>query len=477
MSVSSSYVNKIIPALLAVPVAMLCGCALQTPPQGADLRRQAVPALEGKRAWANDAAAGNPADGWLATFDDAELQRLVREAIAHNGDLRLAAVRVQQAQALVTIQSSGLLPSAGVKGRAGNSETQILSIGASWEIDLWGRIRAQSRAAKSQYAATRDDYLWAQRVVAAATATAWFMLIQNAQLEVRLQQAVAIQDQLVQIAGQRVAIGIAPDSELLQAQNARRSQLDALKSAELARSQAAQALELLLGRYPAGEIGKILPGLDLTAMPAAPPAGLPADLLDRRPDLTAAGHQVAAAFDMRQSAEAARLPRVSISAAITGIRSDVFLLNQAGSPIRGLNGSFFAPIFTGGELKARADYYTAEQKAALIAYGNSALQALSEVEAGLQADSNYAERTTQLQDRVRESRVLVQREETRARIGASDTRSVLKDRQSLLAAEMDLINVRGGHLKRRIALLLALGGDWNWRGDAAEASGAVPEAQ
>jgi len=458
--------------MLAIPVALLCGCALQSPPQGADLQQQAVPVLEGKAAWTNDAAAGNPADGWLADFDDAELQRLVREAIAHNGDLRLAAVRVQQAQTLVTIQSSGLLPSAGVKGRAGNSETQILSIGASWEIDLWGRIRAQSRAAESQYAATRDDYLWAQRVVAAATAKAWFSLIRNVQLEDRLRQAVAIQDQLVQIAGQRVAIGIAPDSELLEAQNARRSQLDALKSAELARSQAAQALELLLGRYPAGEIGKIAAGVNLPAMPAQPQAGVPADLLDRRPDLAAASHKVAAAFDMKQSAQAARLPRISISAAITGISSDVFLLKQAGSPIKGLNGSFFAPIFTGGELKARADYYSDEQKAAMIAYSNSALQALSEVEAGLRADSNYAERTRQLQDRAGESRVLVQREEARARIGASDTRSVLKDRQSQLEAEMDLINVQGSHLDQRIALLLALGGDWNAKGDAANTPGA-----
>jgi len=473
--VSSSHIKKFLPALLAIPVAMLCGCALQTPPGGADLRQQAVPVLEGQAAWVNDAVAGNPADGWLATFDDAELQRLVREAIAHNNDLRLAAVRVQQAQLLVTINSSGLLPSAGLKGRAGNSETQILSLGASWEIDLWGRIRAQSRASESQYAATRDDYLWAQRVVAATTAKAWFTLIQNAQLEDRLRQAVAIQDQLVQITGQRVAIGIASDSELLEAQNARRLQVDALKTAELARSQAAQALELLLGRYPAGEIGKIVPGLDFPAMPAAPQAGLPADLLDRRPDLTAAAHQVAAAFDMKQSAEAARLPRISISAAITGISSDVFVLKQAGSPIQGLNGTLFAPIFTGGELKARADYYSAEQKAAMIAYGNSALQALSEVEAGLQAESSYAERTKQLQDRVGESRVLVQREEARASIGATDTRSVLKDRQSLLAAEMDLIKVRGSHLNQRIALLLALGGDWNQNGqngNAADASGA-----
>ena len=452
---SSFQLNKTL--LLAFPLVMLCGCALQTPPEGVDLRHQAVPALEEQATWANVATAGATANGWLATFDDAELQRLVREAIAHNGDLRLAAVRVQQAQALMAIQRSGLLPSAGVKGRAGNSETQILSIGASWEIDLWGRIRAQSRAAESQYSATADDRLWAQRIVAATTARAWFTLIQHAKLEDRLRQTAAIQEDLVRITGQRVAIGIAPETELLETRNALRAQRDAIAQARLARSQAAQALELLLGRYPAGEIE---PGAELPDMPPAPAAGLPANLVERRPDLTASAHRVAAAFDMRQSAEAARLPRISISAAITGIRSDVFLLNQAGSPIKGLNGSFFAPIFTGGELKAKADYYSAEENAALIAYGNTALQALGEVEAGLQAEASFAERTRQLRERLDESRVRVQREEARAGIGATDTRSLLKQRQAFVAAEIDLINVRTDHLNQRIALLLALGGDW-----------------
>ncbi|BDB26900.1 RND transporter [Cupriavidus sp. TA19] len=460
----SSSFNKTIPVLLALPLAMLFGCALQAPPDSASLRDQAVPALEGQRTWASSAEAGEPADDWLASFDDAELHRLAREAIAHNGDLRLAAVRVEQAQALVTMQSSGLLPSAGVKGRAGQSETQFLSIGASWEIDLWGRIRAQSRAAKSQYAATLDEYLWAQRVVAATTAKAWFTLIRSAKLEDRQRQAVAVEEQLVQISERRVAIGAAPDTEPVEAKNALRTQVDALRKAELARSQAAQALELMLGRYPAGEIGDSVAKLELPAMPVAPQAGLPADLLDRRPDLTAAAHRVAAAFDLRQSAEAARLPSISISAAITGIRSDVLLLNQAGTPIKGLNGAFFAPLFTGGELKARADYYSAEQKAAMIAYGNNALQALGEVDAGLRAESNLADRTRQLQDRVNESQLLVQREEARASIGASDPRGVLRVRQKLLAAEMDLINVRGDHLNQRIALLLALGGDWSSKG-------------
>ncbi|MCY1230476.1 Outer membrane protein OprM [compost metagenome] len=460
----SSSLNKTIPVLLALPLALLFGCALQAPPGSASLRDQAVPALAGQRTWANSAEAGEPADGWLASFDDAELQRLAREAIAHNGDLRLAAMRVEQAQALVTMQSSGLLPSAGVKGRAGHSETQFLSIGASWEVDLWGRIRAQSRAAKSQYAATVDEYLWAQRAVAATTAKAWFTLIRSAKLEDRQRQAVAVQEQLVQISERRVAIGAAPDTEPVEAKNALRTQVDALRKAELARSQAAQALELMLGRYPAGEIGDSVAKLELPAMPAAPQAGLPADLLDRRPDLTAAAHRVAAAFDLRQSAEAARLPGISISAAITGIRSDVLLLNQAGTPIKGLNGAIFAPLFTGGELKARAEYYSAEQKAAMIAYGNNALQALGEVDAGLRAESNLADRARQLQDRMNESQLLVQREEARASIGASDPRGVLKARQALLAAEMDLINVRGDHLNQRIALLLALGGDWSRKG-------------
>lgn len=460
--------KKTLPLLLAIQIGLLNGCALDKPPTASELVSHAIPAAKDHPQWVNGAAQGDPTDGWLASFNDAELTRLVREAMTHNGDLALAAIRVQQAEAMVTEASSGLLPSAGAKGRVGEAESQILSVGASWELDLWGRIRAQSRAAKSQHAASEADYVWAQRVVAAATAKAWFALIKCTQLENTRQQIVDAQVELVKIEDRRVAIGAAPQTEAQQARNTLRVDRDALVKATLARNSAAQAMELLLGRYPAGEI---LAEPDMPALPEAPPAGLPANLVERRPDMVAASQRVAAAFDQRQSAQAARLPSVSINVAMTGIRSNVLTIMDSSSPVKGVSASFLAPIFTGGKLKAQADYYTEAQKAAMVAYGNSALQALGEVEAGLQAETRYAARVAQLQARVDESQSLLIKAEARAKIGSTDERSVLNDRQALLQAQMDLVEVRGDQLAQRIDLLLALGGDWQHAGTAETSAG------
>ncbi|WP_233271963.1 TolC family protein [Paraburkholderia acidiphila] len=443
--------------MLAIPFGLLSACALDTPPKSSDLAAQAVPSLDSQRHWANSGVPGEPAGGWLASFNDAQLNRLVREAIDHNGDLAIAAIRVQQAEALATVLSSGLLPAAGARGRLGESESQIVSVGASWELDLWGRIRAQSRAAQSERAATQADYVWAQRIVAAATAKAWFSLVKCTQLESALKQIVEVQARLVEIEGHRVATGAAPQTELEEARNALRVNQDALIKATQARVRAAQALELLLGRYPAGEVGA---EPSLPALPPEPPAGLPANLVERRPDLIAASHRVAEAFDQRQSAQAARLPSVSLDVAITGIRSNVLSLMDSSSPVKGVSASFLAPIFTGGKLKAQADYYTEAQKAAIVAYDNSALEALSEVEAGLQSEASYRARVAELQARVEECHTLLVREEARVSIGSTDERGALKSRQTLLLSEADLVSARADQLNERVDLLLALGGDW-----------------
>lgn len=468
MIVSSLIRKKAYPIILAIYLGLLVGCTLETPPKASDLAAHSVPSLDSQRLWANRSTLGDPTDGWLASFNDARLNQLVREAISHNGDLAIAAIRVQQAEALATVQSSGLLPAAGARGRLGESESQIVSVGASWELDLWGRIRAQSRAAQSERAATQADYVWAQRVVAATTAKAWFSLIKCTQLERTLKEIVEVQAQLVEIEGHRVVTGAASQTELQEARNTLRMSQDALIKATQAKVRAAQALELLLGRYPAGEI-EAEPRMP--ALPAEPLAGLPANLVERRPDLIAASHRVAEAFDQRQSAQAARLPSVSIDVAITGIRSNVLSLMDSSSPVKGVSATFLAPIFTGGKLKAQADYYTEAQKAAIVAYDNSALDALNEVEAGLQAETSYKARIAELQARAEECRTLLVREEVRVSIGSADERGALKSRQTLLLSEADLVSARGDQLNARIGLLLALGGDWREAGEASAQTG------
>ncbi|HSC81040.1 MAG TPA: TolC family protein [Chitinolyticbacter sp.] len=442
---------------LALLLANLAGCALQHAPDTEALRNEQLQMLPRDLAWRNTAQDGIVAEDWLAQFHDATLQALAAEAVANNRDLRLAAARVEETRAQMAINGGELYPSVGVRGLGGNSETQVLSLAASWELDLWGRVRSQARAAESQHAASQADYLWAREVVVATTARAWFALLQYRQLVEQQQALVAAQQHLLGIARQRITTGIAPATEEQENQIALRQRQDELRQLQLAERQAAQTLEILLGRYPAGELAA---AGQLPALPPMPPAGLPAELLERRPDLIAAERRVAAAFDLKQSAQAARLPRISIGAAVTWVDSDLFLLNSAESPVKGLSGSFLAPLFTGGQLQGQVDFYDARQKQAAIAYGTQALAALKEVEGSLLAEAAFRDRATLLDARLAEQQTLLRREEVRVKVGSRDPRSVLNRQQSLAMTRMEQLQLQTARLNQRITLLLALGGSW-----------------
>ncbi|WP_043648248.1 efflux transporter outer membrane subunit [Chitinilyticum litopenaei] len=452
-----------LPALLLLA---LSGCALQPVPTSGELREQQLPVLAERGNWSAQAIAGDPQRGWLADFNDPQLLALVQEAVGNNRDLLRAAARIEQARAMVAVNGGELYPAIGLKGVGGKSDTQILQLAASWEVDLWGRVRAQARAADAQLAATQADFAWAEQLVASTTARYWFGLLQYAQLETRLQGIIAAQEKLLALTRQRVATGISPASDIQDVNSALLQQRDQLRQLQLARTQLQQEFEVLLGRYPAASLAA---DRSLPALPAAPAAGLPASLLERRPDLIAAERRVAAAFDLQQSAQAARLPRIALTAAITDIQSDVFLLNAAETPLKGLSGSFLAPLFTGGQLKGQADYYTAVQKEAAIAYGSQALNALKEVEAGLQGEAALAERARLLEARLAEQHEALRREQVRVKVGSRDPRSVLAREQAVLAAESELLQLRTAQLNQRITLLLALGG--GWQGMAATPAG------
>ena len=134
------YIVK--PGAVLISISLLSACALKSPPETLALREQQVPALIGHDFWVApvpESQVGN--SDWIAQFNDPELTALVIEAIANNRDLLAAAARVEQAGAVAKMNGSSLYPSLGLQGLLGQTDTQIISLGASWEIDFWGRIR------------------------------------------------------------------------------------------------------------------------------------------------------------------------------------------------------------------------------------------------------------------------------------------------------------------------------------------------
>src|SRR5262245_42573742 len=168
--------------LVACLLGAAAGCALKAPPANEDVRREALPNLAVPGQWAaKGGAPGSVAGGWLATFNDARLDALVREAIANNPDLRVAAARVEQAAGYARLAGAVIYPQVNIMARGGgkmsgdSSGLEGAGIFASWELDLWGRVRSERESARLQYDSAALDSEYARQSIAALVAKSWFL--------------------------------------------------------------------------------------------------------------------------------------------------------------------------------------------------------------------------------------------------------------------------------------------------------------
>jgi outer membrane protein TolC len=199
---------------------------------------------------------------------------------------------------------------------------------------------------------------------------------------------------------------------------------------------------------------------------------MPSDLLERRPDVVAAERRVSAAFYRVEEAKAARLPQISLTASITSVSSDLFLLKNHSNPVWSLGASLLAPLFTGGALEAQVEIRTAEQKVAVAEYGRIGARAFNEVENALSSEFTLDARSAVLRQAIVENeRALVLANE-RYRVGSGDLRSVQERQLALHAARTALLRVQVEQLVQRVNLHLALGGGFAAR--PAEAAGPRP---
>jgi NodT family efflux transporter outer membrane factor (OMF) lipoprotein len=455
------------PILRATALAVAClaaGCALTEPPSTEALRKEALPNLATPPAWtAADMPPGAVAPRWLAGFADPTLDALVDEAQRHNTDLAVAAARVEQAAASVRIAGATLLPSVGAFARGGTKLSGDLSglsgagLTVSWELDLWGRVRYLRRAAQNTFEATEADFAFARQSIAATTAKSWFLAAEATQQLAMARDSLDSAERLLSLADDRLRVGAGAELDVAIARTNAASFRDAVRGIETARQQAIRALETLLGRYPSASL----------AAPAAwgtlPPrgaAGVPSELLERRPDVVAAERRIAAAWDRVGEARAARLPRLSLVGGVSSISSDLFVLKDFDNPAVSLGANLVAPIFTGGALEGTQELRTAEQRAAVAAWAQTALRAFAEVENALSADASLADRESILRAAADESQRALTLQESRYRVGAGDLRSVSQQQIALYATRMQLLRVQAERRVQRVNLHLALGGDF-----------------
>jgi outer membrane protein TolC len=267
---------------------------------------------------------------------------------------------------------------------------------------------------------------------------------------------VASAGELTMLAQQRDRVGAGTDAEVAVARATAKQVEDTLQQIQLARGQALRALELLVGRYPAAEIAARAELLD---RPGPVTAGLPLQMLERRPDVIAAERRVAAAFNRIGEAKAARLPQLSLNASFGAFASDILELKEDfENPTGGIGARLLAPIYQGGKLTAQVEIRTLQQKEAIADYARVALRAIGEVEYALAANATLAARTGLLSDALNEQTLALQLTQTSLRVGRGDRRAVEQQRMAVSNARMALNSVRTDELAGRVNLYLALGG-------------------
>jgi NodT family efflux transporter outer membrane factor (OMF) lipoprotein len=454
--------HRLVPAAILLPV--VAGCALQAPPQADEILPQALPNLTVPAQWAEKGGAAEAvANGWLATFNDRRLEALVRDALLYNSDLRAAAARMEQAEGYVKLAGATLYPQVNLLARGGgamsgdSSGLEGVGVFVNWELDLWGRVRAGREAAQLDYVSAALDTEYATQSIAAMVAKSWFLAT-----EARLQKATAAEmllsaERLASLARDRLRVGKGDEYEVALAQANVQTYRDAVQQLDLAYRQSLRALETLIGRYPAAAIE--VPPL-LAAKPGPVPVGMPSELLERRPDVVAAERRIARAFYRTEEAKAARLPRISLTAAVTSVTSELFVLQDRDNPFWSAGASLMAPLFLGGALQSQVEIRTAEQKQAVAEYGRVGARAFGEVESALSSGFALDARASILAQAVTQNERALELANVRYRVGSGDLRAVQQQQIALYGARTSLLRVQSEQLVQRVKLYLALGGGW-----------------
>lgn len=449
--------------------AALCGCSLGTPPAGSGLVHQVMPAslapppaLWAAPRSASSAAPGQVTDGWLRAFAAPGLEELVWEALRYNVDLQIASARLEQAAGYARLAGAAVMPQVNIAARGsqggGDADGLVgLRVAASWELDLWGRVRYGRAAAEADYASATYDLRYARESLAALVVKSWFLAVEARQQRDLALEMIRASERLLALANDRARVGLGDDLEIAQAEASLASARDTDRKLDTAAQQAIRALELLIGRYPKAELE--VPA-QFIAMPGPVPIGLPSELMERRPDVAAAERRVAAAFDRVGEAKAARLPRLSLTANVSTVSSELFVLQNSDNPVYAVAGNLLAPIFDGGGLVIQVEIRTAEQKEALARYAQVCARAFGEVESALAEEFSAEARAAFLARAIAENERALAIAETRYRIGSADLRAVEQQKLAVAAARAQRLRVEAERRVQRVNVHLALGGNF-----------------
>jgi outer membrane protein, multidrug efflux system len=429
------------------------------------------PAAPVPASFAGDTAAAGPVAGelaWQEFFGDARMKALIGIALANNRDLRIAALNIAQARATVDLRRADLLPTVGAgvsasrQPRAGDGIDSLYSAGLSvtaYELDFFGRIRNVGDAAAARYLSTEEARKTAQISLVASVASTYLALRADEALLEVTRQTLVTREESLKLTKLKFDHGAASEIDFRQAESLYETARAALAQQTRQRALDENALVLLLGQ---GLPPELPPGLPLTdqRMVADLPAGLPSELLVRRPDVRAAEQQLVAAHADIGAARAAFFPRITLTGSVGSASTELSGLFRGGSLAWTVAPQALVAIFDAGRNRANLDVAKVGREIALAQYERAIQSAFREVADALAGRATLVEQLRAQQAQARAEEVRHRLADLRYRNGAASYLDVLDAQRALFAAQQALVQTQLQQAQNLVAVYKALGGGW-----------------
>ncbi len=451
---------------------MTAGCSFIPPHVRPDAPVPAV--YPGGSAAASGAQAAADIE-WQRYFGDPRLQRLIDTALQHNRDLRIAVLNIEQARAQYQVRRADELPTVnagatasrqprvgdtGSSGSISSTYTAGLSV-TSYEFDFFGRVRSLSQAQLAQYLGTEEARKTVQISLIASVANGWLGLLADDELLAVTRQTLTTREASMKLLQLRFDNGASSEIDLRQAETLLEGARVSLAQLTRQRAQDENALALLLGQpVPADALSlaaeastgpEVLPEL---------PAGLPSELLTRRPDIRQAEQQLIAANANIGAARAAFFPRITLSTNIGSASTELSGLFKGGSFAWSFAPQLLLPIFDGGRNQSNLEVAQVNRDIAIAQYERAVQSAFREVADALAGRATLGEQMRAQQAQARAEEVRTQLADLRFRNGAASYLDVLDAQRSVFTAQLAVVQVQTAERQNRVRLYQVLGGGW-----------------
>lgn len=405
--------------------------------------------------------------GWQTVMAEERLQKLIQAALANNRDLRIAMLKVEQSRAQYHVTRAALVPTADgtasyTRAHASGVTADAWSAGlgsTAYEVDLWGRVRSLNKQALENYFATAEGQRHAQISLVAELANMYYQLRQAEEQIELARQTLGVVQESYQLNQATFDAGASDELDLRTAEGqVQASKLSLIAyQRQLALSQ--DALMLLLGQSMPADLPPAR-SFNATNLLAEVPAGLPSELMQRRPDILQAEHVLKAANANIGAARAAFFPAITLTANVGSTSSELTRLFGGGTGVWNFSPQISLPIFTGGRNQANLQSATVGKRIEIANYEKAIQTAFSEVADALASRQSYAAQINEEQILIAAQQRRFELATARYRQGQDTYLNVLSAQQDLYTAQQELLQAQRNQLVSQISLYKALGGGW-----------------